>query len=55
VARHEAHFCPVEKPAPPRPRRPDFFTLSITSSEAISSACDSAAPGVNGAKNTEPV
>src|SRR5579875_1333882 len=26
------HFSPVEKPAPPRPRRPEFFTLVITQS-----------------------
>ena len=29
------HFSPVGKPAPPRPRRADFFSSAITWSGAI--------------------
>ena len=36
------HFMPVEKPAPPRPRRPEAFTRSITSSGFMASALRSA-------------
>ena len=36
------HFMPVGNPAPPRPRRPDCFTASITASGAIPSAFFSA-------------
>jgi hypothetical protein len=31
------HFIPVEKPAPPRPRRPDRFVQSMISSGVIES------------------
>ena len=32
------HFIPVENPAPPRPRRPEFFTSLIMASGSIPSA-----------------
>ena len=34
--RQNSHFAPVEKPAPPRPRRPEAFISRITSSGDIS-------------------
>jgi len=40
------HFIPVGKPAPPRPRRPDAFTLSMIAScpAAISAFVPSQSP-----------
>ena len=32
------HFTPVGNPAPPRPRRPEAFTTSITSAGVMASA-----------------
>ena len=32
ASRANVHFMPVENPAPPRPRRPEVFTSSITAS-----------------------
>ena len=29
------HFTPVGKPAPPRPRRPEAFTSSMTASRVV--------------------
>ena len=37
------HFMPVGKPAPPRPRRLEAFTVSTTSAGAIARALPSAA------------
>ena len=37
------HFIPVGKPAPPRPRRFDFFTSSMIDSDAISFSAFSSA------------
>ena len=31
-------FCPIRKPAPPRPRMPESIDLLVTSSGAIASA-----------------
>ncbi len=36
------HLVPVGKPAPPRPRRPDSFTVEMTSSGFMPSAVRSA-------------
>ena len=32
ASRANVHFMPVENPAPPRPRRPESFTSSMTAS-----------------------
>src|SRR5690348_1566161 len=41
-----AHFTPVEKPPPPRPRRPDFLMSAMIRSRVIASALASAWPPV---------
>ena len=42
ILRQEGPLQPAEKPAPPRPRRPESFTSFVTSSGAIASAFFSA-------------
>ena len=37
------HQHPVGKPAPPRPRNPDSFTMSMTRAGSMARACSSAA------------
>ena len=39
------NFIPAGKPAPPRPRRPDFFTSSVTSSGVSVCNADESEPG----------